>query len=282
MKKFMVSLIAVLATVGTSMAAETCNGGCKPKRHRVIYVSAHDPETMYGDAVYDTTVLSGDGSSSSQAVYQELALQPVRIEPANWYVGGRLSLHMLNWKNKYRATPDSDQLNKEFDHDDYTFEPLFGGGIFAGYHFGESWRGDAEFGYITRFTDSDNGFTFKLSTPYILANAYYNIHNGLYIGAGLGLAFPRMSMDWAYFVQNSGAKTATSFMGGLSLGYEYYLSDVVAIDFRYRFAGFMGPKLTRGVSQTDPLQPYDYLESIETKIGFIMDNSFSIGIRYEF
>ena len=153
MKKFMVSLIAVLATVGTSMAAETCNGGCKPKRHRVIYVSAHDPETMYGDAVYDTTVLSGDGSSSSQAVYQELALQPVRIEPANWYVGGRLSLHMLNWKNKYRATPDSDQLNKEFDHDDYTFEPLFGGGIFAGYHFGESWRGDAEFGYITRFTD---------------------------------------------------------------------------------------------------------------------------------
>ena len=28
MKKLLVSVVAIIATVGTTMAAETCNGGC--------------------------------------------------------------------------------------------------------------------------------------------------------------------------------------------------------------------------------------------------------------
>lgn len=287
MKKLLVSLIAVVATVGTTMAAETCNGGCKPKKVRVIHITAGEPQTMYDDTQYTTTVLNSD-DVVEYSDYSEPA--PLSVAPArrstydgNWYVGGRVSLHLMSWKNKYKATPAGAIVDASADHDDYTFEPVFGGNIFAGYRFTPNWRGDIEFGYMTQFSDSDNGFTFKLQTPYLTANAYYDFESGFYLGAGVGMAFPRGTLDFARFEPGDASETKLSFMGALMAGYSYYMTDSLALDFRYRLAGFTGPKWTRNaIAGTRFEGATEDLTSLETKVGFIIDNSFSLGLRYEF
>ena len=286
MRKLLVSLIAVIATVGTTVAAETCNGGCKTKKVRVIHITAGEQQTLSADDEYTTTILTPDGDIEYQT-YAEPA--PLSVAPArrstydgNWYVGGRVALHLASWKNKYSGTPDNYKFDANEDHDDYIFEPVFGGNIFAGYRFTPNWRGDIEFGYMTQFSDSDNGFTFKLQTPYITANAYYDFESGIYLGAGVGMAFPRATMDWEYFEKDSASETKLSFMGALMAGYSYNLSNSVALDFRYRLAGFTGPKWTRnvvpGIKDANNVE----LKSLETKVGFIIDNSLSLGLRYEF
>ena len=286
MKKFMVSLIAVLATVGTSMAAETCNGGCKPKKVRVIHITAGDPSTMYDDTQYTTTVLDSDGTVVEYPEYSEpapLSVAPARrVRDGNWYVGGRVGLHLMSWKNKYKGSPSNYKFDNDENHDDYTFEPVFGGNIFAGYRFTPNWRGDVEFGYMTQFSDSDNGFTFKLQTPYITANAYYDFESGIYLGAGVGMAFPRGTLDWANFEKDSASETKLSFMGALMAGYSYNLSESVALDFRYRLGMFNGPKWTRNVMSGVTDVNGTELESLQTKVGFVIDNSLSLGLRYEF
>ncbi len=196
-----------------------------------------------------------------------------------WYIGARLDLNLLSWKNKYRAFPaDSIDGDPNADHDDYSFEPVIGGNIFAGYRFNPSWRADLEFGFTSDFSDSGRGFTFEMSAPYLMANGYYDFANGLYLGLGLGLAFPTISMDWAYFIDGNSSKTQISLAGAAMFGYSYHLSDSLILDLRYRFSGFNGPTLTREADDPDHPQ----LEWVKTKVGFIMDNTLSVGIRYEF
>lgn len=283
MKKLLVSLVAVLATLGASVAAET-SAPCKPKKYRVIHITAGQPEMLYGDTAYTTAVLDNDtGPDYRVETYEDAA--PLRITHGyhgNWYVGGRVGLHLVSWKNHYKGTPSNYNFDNGEDHDSYIFEPVFGGNIFAGYRFTPNWRGDVEFGYMTQFSDSDNGFTFKYSTPYITANAYYDFISGFYLGAGVGMAFPRATMDWEYFTKGSASETKLSFTGALMAGYSYNLSKSVALDFRYRLAGFVGPKWTRnvlpGVTDKNGVE----LESLETRVGFTLDNSLSLGLRYEF
>ena len=297
MKKLLVSVIAIIATVGTTMAAETCNGGCKPKKVRVIHITAGEPTTFYGDPEYTTTVLGPDGGSDYRVeTYDEM--DTLTVVPAdqrrehrhhrnayrgNWYIGGRVALHLLSWTNKYHGTPSNYKFDNSENHDDYVFEPVFGGNIFAGYRFTPNWRGDVEVGYLTQFSDSDNGFTFKLQTPYVTANAYYDFDSGFYLGAGVGMAFPRATMDFANFEKDNASETKLSFTGALMAGYSYYMTESLALDFRYRLAGFVGPKWTRNVvAGTVMDENGTELESLQTKVGFVIDNSLSLGLRYEF
>lgn len=292
MKKLLVSLIAVIAAVGTSMAADN-NSGCKPKKVRVIHITAGQPDTMYGDSNFSTTVLDSD-TVADYRIENYSEPEPLPTDSprhysgpeseydGNWYVGGRVALHLMSWKNKYSGAPANFQFDSDADHDKYSFEPVFGWNLFAGYRFDPNWRMDLEFGHMTQFSDSDNGITFKLSTPYVMANAYYDFMSGFYLGLGAGAAFPRATLDWEYFTANSASKTQTSFMGAFMMGYSYRLSESTSLDFRYRLAGFNGPKWTRnvvpGVSDVNGVD----LESLETKVGFIIDNSLSLGLRYEF
>lgn len=305
MKKLLVSVIAIASAVASvAYGADGCgckNCGCKPKKVRVIHITAGDPQTMYNDAMYTTTVIDGDGSYQTYDEPTQLTVAPAaRYEyddreyddreynrgpryRGNWYIGGRLGLHLASWKNKYHGTPANYAFNDDEDHDKYVFEPIFGANLFAGYRFTPHWRIDGEFGYMTQFSDSDNGFTFKLQTPYTTANAYYDFDNGIYLGAGLGLAFPRGTLDFANFEAGNASKTRVSPMGALMAGYSYYMTDSLALDFRYRLAGFTGPKWTRNVISGTVVDDNGVeLKTLETKVGFIIDNSLSIGLRYEF
>ena len=242
---------------------------------RINYVAQpNNVVTNTRTMTYQQSRQGGDNSGTSGAY--------VYNKGGSGYVGMNLDINLLNWRNEYKALPVA--YNEAFNHDDYRFKPLIGGHIVAGYRFNPGWRMDIEGGFTSEFEDSDNGISFKLSVPYATANVYHDFTNGLYLGIGGGAAFPTISMEWEHFTSNNSSKTTTSPMGAAMLGYAYYLSENLILDVRYRFAGFKGPKLTRGVTgwsieigdQEIPLR------SLETKIGFVMDNSISIGLKYEF
>ena len=107
-----------------------------------------------------------------------------------------------------------------------------------------------------------------------MANGYYDFTNGLYVGAGLGMSFPTTQLDDAAFSdEGNRSKTEVAPMFGLMGGYTYRLDDGFLIDLRYRFAG------TWGTTQEREIWGTNY---IKNKMGFVMDNSISVGIRYEF
>jgi len=197
-------------------------------------------------------------------------------EKSGWYGVIRAEMNFLNWENKYSTTGNVSDLGA--DHDDFSFEPMFGVDVAFGKKINYFWRAEVEAGYIGEFKDADDGFEFTLSIPYLMANGYYDFTNGLYLGAGLGIAFPTTSMDMADFTDN-GNRTHRSVapIAGLMAGLTHKLDDNLVLDLRYRIAGTFGS--TQGRKYNDI---YSVEQTLKNKIGFIMDNSISLGIRYEF
>ncbi|MDR0741260.1 MAG: outer membrane beta-barrel protein [Rickettsiales bacterium] len=193
-------------------------------------------------------------------------------EKSGWYASVRAQLNLLNWKNIYY----SDDVGRD-GHDDYSFEPVFGGGVSAGKKFSHFWRAELEVGYTGQFTDSGQGFEFNFSTPYALLNAYYDFTNGLYLGAGAGAAMPLTTWNSDIFLSGNRTKAAFSPMAGLMLGYARELDDNFVLDLRYRIAGWNGSKHTRYFTD-NAMNPHYF----ETKIDLVLENSFSVGLRYEF
>ncbi len=197
-----------------------------------------------------------------------------------WYVGGRLGVSFLNFKNEYSS--NWVVLDASADEDKYSFEPVFNGSLAGGYHFKYFWRAELEAGYIGQFSDKDADFEYSLQAPYIMANGYYDFTNGLYVGAGLGLAVPTTKLDGGIFISGDREKTSVSPMAGIMLGWSHELDYNLVLDVRYRLAGFSGHKQKRSfegrASELEDWQRY----SFENKNGLILDNSISVGLRYEF
>ncbi len=200
-------------------------------------------------------------------------------EKNGWYATARAELSFLNWKNKYSAPSwaieDSDSAS-----DSYSMESFFGGNLSVGRRIDYFWRIDAEVGYIGKFTDKDDGFEFGLSIPYLMANGYYDFDNGLYLGAGIGAAMPNMELDGAFIDNGERAKRSFGVIGGLSVGFAQKLDDNFTLDLRYRLAGISGVKHSREMMGDNGGTPTPFELSVKT--GFILDNSISVGIRYEF
>ena len=169
MKKFIVSLIAI-TVASNAMAA--CYGdqgsSCKSKKVRVIHITANNAEQVYGEPLKVEY-------NEPKPEYKEPPIQEKTSTEDKWYVGAHLDLNLLSFKTKYLATPEGAIADQTADHDKYSFEPVFGGNVFFGRNFSKSWRGDFELGYITKFTDSDQGISLGLSAPYLLGNVYYTI-----------------------------------------------------------------------------------------------------------
>jgi len=187
---------------------------------------------------------------------------------SGWYGVLRADLNFLTWNNEYESDVPMSKGNY------FPFESVFGIDFAFGKRFDYFWRAEVEAGYITEFSDKDNGTEFSLKLPYVMANGYYDFSNGLYVGAGLGISFPTTELDDdAFSDRGNRSKTEVSPMFGLMGGYSYRLDDSFLIDLRYRFAG------TWGTTQEREIWGTNY---IKNKVGFIMDNSLSVGVRYEF
>ena len=188
-----------------------------------------------------------------------------------WYVGGRASLSLMNWENKYST--DATGVDEAFAKDEYDFEPVFGGSLFAGHTFNYFWRAEVEAGLIGQFDDKDDGFEFQLTVPYVMLNGYYDFANGLYVGAGLGIAVPKTELDGADFESGDRTERGVSAMGAIMAGYVYELDYNLALDLRLRLAAFGG---------TEHERTLDSGYKFKNDVGTIWDTSISVGLRYEF
>ncbi len=186
------------------------------------------------------------------------------------YLVARAELSFLNWENKYDLGPDVPQLVS----DKYSFKPVFGGDVALGVHFGASaWRGEIEAGYVGFFKDNDYKSEFSLSIFDVMANAYYDFASGVYLGVGAGAGIITTKISGTDFAETYSKNTVVP-MGGLMLGWTHRMDEKMVLDLRYRLAGIMGTK------QNADLKDSAY--TLENKIDFILDNSLSVGLRYEF
>ena len=196
-----------------------------------------------------------------------------RAEVGKWYIGGRLDLNVMNWENDYSTNaPDAGLLK-----DDSFTEALFGGNVFVGHTFDYFWRAEIEAGMISEFEDEEEGTTFKLTVPYVMANGYYDFANGFYVGAGLGVAMPKTRLQGAGFTGGDSSERNVSPMVGLMGGWSYHLDYNLLLDLRYRLAMFWGPEQERAFEHLDG-NTYE----ISNDVGMILDNSISVSLRYEF
>ncbi|MDR2413255.1 MAG: hypothetical protein LBD50_03540 [Rickettsiales bacterium] len=193
-------------------------------------------------------------------------------EKGGWYAALRAQLNLLSWENTYF----SDYVGYS-GGDKYSMKPVFGGSLSFGKRFDYFWRVELEAGYTGMFTDEGQGMEFNFSIPYLLANAMYDFSNGLYLGGGLGAAFPMTTWKGDLFLPGGRTKVAVSPMAGLMAGYVHKLDDNMVLDLRYRIAGFNGSKHTRNFEDLSSIQYY-----FESKIGLVLENSFSVALRYEF
>ena len=197
-----------------------------------------------------------------------------RAEVGHWYIGGRLDLNLLNWENEYSsAAPDAADLDKS---ESFT-EAVIGGGLSVGRTFDYFWRAEVEAGVIGQFEDDDFGTTFKMTVPYLMANGYYGFANDFYVGAGLGIALPKVHWQGAFFSGGDSTERNVSPMIGLMGGWSYKLDYNLVLDLRYRLAMFWGPEHEREFVHTD-FNSY----VISNDVGMVLDNSISVGLRYEF
>ena len=191
-----------------------------------------------------------------------------------WYVGARAELSLLNWENKYSSNfPDIPPADSE----DFMFESVFGGNAFVGYTFNHFWRAEVEGGVLGQFEDRDHMSDFTMTVPYLMANGYYDFANGLYVGAGLGVAMPTTELDIRDAFDGSDRKeTSISPMAGIMLGYSHALDYNLTLDVRYRLSGFLG---SEHKLDNDVLGGTYWFQN---KIDWVLDNSISIGLRYNF
>lgn len=279
MKK-VVSLAAVLALVTSVAGAQTGNG----MRGNTVYKNTSDNIKVVNNfrmssgraPMYAQPQMAAPDYSRMQ---QPVARPRYTCQTCGaWYVGGRANLSMLSWENEYTTT--FSPTTEEYNHDKYSFEPIFGGSFAFGYAFDTSWRLEVEAGLLGRFEDNDEGVNFTLTVPYALANAYNDFENGMYVGVGLGLAVPKTELDGEHnglvFEGGHRTKRQGSLMGAAMIGYAYDFDQHLTLDIRYRLAAFNGTKHETVLD--DGSATYDF----RNKIGLILDNSVSVGLRYRF
>ena len=202
-----------------------------------------------------------------------------RDKPTNgWYATVRAELAFWNFK----ATGSSDIDTSESEN--YSLKPVFGGNLSVGKWFGSNWRGDVEAGYLGKMTDKDGTGEYAVQVPYAMVNGYYNFINGLYVGLGVGAAMPITTLDIAnpdiVFVESNANKTGFGFMGGVMFGYSTQLDDNFSVDLRYRLAGITGTSHERNFSI--PGSGVDDVHYVKMENGFMLSNSISLGLRYNF
>ena len=245
MKK-LISVIALLAVATPAFAAT--------KTPRPSHI------TRASDGSYDVTYNYTDKAKSG------------------WYAAARAELSFLNFKNKYYVEGES------IGSDNYSLEPIFAADLAFGKRINYFWRAELEAGYMSEFSDSDEGYEVKLSTPYAMFNGYYDFNNGIYLGAGIGVAMPRTELLDQEFKSGGNPEWSVSPMMGFMAGYSYKLDDSLVLDLRYRLAGFYGNSQERqwvdGATLPDGTDVGGM--HLKDKMGLVLSNSISVGLRYEF
>ena len=194
-----------------------------------------------------------------------------------WYMGGRADLSLMSWTNKSSTVAPTLAGAVELEDESFS-EFVLGGSVFVGHTFDYAWRAEVEAGLMGQYEEEEAGTTFKLTIPYVMANGYYDFENGWYVGAGLGFALPKTDIQSVFFTDSGSAERTISPMFGFMGGWSYRLQPNLLVDLRYRLAMVWGPDHSRKFGSLADGAEY----TINNKIGLILDNSLSVGLRYEF
>lgn len=183
---------------------------------------------------------------------------------SRFYVGIHADLSLLSWKNEYKED-GVDAGSEKFNN-----KSIIGVDASFGYKFNNRWATELELGYMGKYSKNykEDNTEFDLSTGYAVVNGYYNLYQGLYIGAGTGIAITNTSIEPPVGKEKS--KTGVSPMGALMAGYIYKINDNISIDARYRFSMFYGPEMS--------IPKY----AVDLKTGVITNHTVSLGIKYGF
>ncbi|MCQ2581364.1 MAG: hypothetical protein MJ170_00070 [Alphaproteobacteria bacterium] len=225
-------------------------------------------------AIAAPTMVKSNANDGGYVVTYDYADKPV----SDWYMTLRAELAFWNFKATASASLDGYPYGDETT-ENYSFKPVFGGNLSVGKWFDSNWRADVEAGYLGRMTDKDSGGEYAVQIPYATVNGYYNFINGLYVGAGVGAAMPIITIDAAGtdFVESNRNKFGFGFMGGVMFGYSTQLNDNMTFDIRYRLAGITGTSHERVWRPGDGTVVTSKVEN-----GFMLSNSLSFGLRYNF
>ena len=195
-----------------------------------------------------------------------------------FYLGGRAELSFMNWENDYTQYAPGGVVDRGYDK--FDFKPMLGLDLFVGYKFSQQLRADIEFGYMGQYKESETEYndgylphkdTFSFDAYFVTANAYYAIKYGWYVGVGAGAAISHVALDDSWFGRKS--KTSVSPAGAFMLGWVNELNANTDLDIRYRFAMFDGGNVTVDTGAGS---------YVKTEMGYVMDNSLSVGVRCYF
>ena len=237
-----------------------CDGGCYP------YARQAD--------VRPAALWNNNCQQNIQQVAQNSA-------PADWYVAAHAAMNFWSWENEYNSNYNGTALL--FNKDEYSFESVFGGALAIGTRFASGVRGDIELGMSAEFSDSDDLAEYKLSIPYLMANAYWDFDSGLYLGGGLGVARPKITLSGALFDGGGADETFISPKVGLALGYATEIADNTFIDFRYRMSLMKGANISRSFQWEQVEESGDFGQYVlQVENDLILENALSVGIRFGF
>ncbi|MBR2412328.1 MAG: outer membrane beta-barrel protein [Alphaproteobacteria bacterium] len=195
-----------------------------------------------------------------------------------WYIGGRVGLSLMNWTNEYSTTEPYITGVEEEEISEVVFGERVLSGVFVGHAFDSHWRGEVEVGFIGDYENETDAITFKLNAPYVIANGYYDIDNGFYVGGGVGLSFVKTTFSAVGLFNEDGVKRTVSPMFGLMAGWTHRLDANLVFDLRYRLGILAG--VTHEREYESEIDDRYYTLKVDT--GLILDNSISLGLRYEF
>lgn len=212
------------------------------------------------------------------AIVQPQVVARQNVYP-RWYIGANLFANYANFETKHLTNGVYNSADP-YAKDKFSIWQM-GGGISLGQKFNSHWRLEGEVGWFGKYSEDENAVEFGVHAPYVIANVMYDFdigqYGGFYLGAGVGAAFPTTHLaSWRFFAGDEN-KTSVSPMGALMLGWQYPISDKFYLDIKYRLSGYEGTEHTRRWMDTNNVV-YDFTN----KMGFVLNNALSFGVRYEF
>lgn len=197
------------------------------------------------------------------------------------YVSGRVFLNMMSWEDEYATNYIGSRI--EFNKDTYSLEKLYGGSVALGMRFDSGWRGELEVGMNSKFTDKEEYATYTMSVPFAMLNVYYDFDSGFYLGAGLGAAKPKTTMELRlpYGTTDMEKSVISPRLGG-ALGFLLEINENAAIDLGGRASAFKGTNMP-GEYLWDEYEDGNLTQyNLRVEAGWITEYSISVGLRYQF
>lgn len=200
-----------------------------------------------------------------------------QMAPSGKYsVAARFDYSLINFDNEYSLKSDP----SDSETDKFSFEPVLGFDVAAGYQFSPKWRAELNYGFTGKFEDSDSDTTYEQRTSFLTINGIYTIQEwnttSIYAGAGLGVGFLTTKHGGVGTFHPSAETTESSvgFAGSLQFGLEEKISSDVRLVLSYKLGYMTGHEQSILLADES-----DYFVSKNTGI---LSNSFGLGLRFTF